>query len=49
MSEFSTQISAVEPGRVLIRGYSHAEIIGRLPYASATYLTGTTRPKRVKS
>jgi citrate synthase len=39
VSEFSTQISAVEPGRVLIRGYSHAEIIGRLPYASATYLT----------
>ena len=39
MSEFSTEISVVEPGRVLIRGYSHAEIIGRLPYASATYLT----------
>jgi len=28
-----------EPGQVLIRGYSHAEIIGRLPYANATYLT----------
>lgn len=39
MSEFSTEISVVEPGRVLIRGYSHAEIIGRLPYASAAYLT----------
>jgi citryl-CoA lyase len=39
VSEFSTEISVVEPGRVLIRGYSHAEIIGRLPYASATYLT----------
>lgn len=39
MSEFSTEISTVEPGRVLIRGYSHEEIIGKLPYAQATYLT----------
>jgi citrate synthase len=39
VSEFSTEISVVEPGRVLIRGYSHEEIIGRLPYAEAAYLT----------
>src|ERR1700680_3357931 len=39
MSEFRTAVSVVEPGRVLIRGYSQAEIIGKLPYADATFLT----------
>ncbi len=39
MSEFRTAVSTVEDGRVVIRGYSHAEIIGRLPYADATFLT----------
>ena len=37
--EFTTRVSEAEPGRVLIRGYSHEEIIGRLPYADATFLT----------
>src|ERR1700680_2767829 len=39
MSEFRTAVSVVEPGRVLIRGSSQAEIIGKLPYADATFLT----------
>lgn len=39
MTEFSTAISDVEGGHVNIRGYSHEEIIGRLPYADATFLT----------
>lgn len=39
MSVFRTAISDVEHGRVTIRGYSHQEIIGRLPYATATFLT----------
>jgi citrate synthase len=39
VSSFKTAISDVEDGRVSIRGYSHEEIIGRLPYASATFLT----------
>jgi citrate synthase len=39
VSEFKTAISAVEHGRVIIRGYSHEDIIGRLPFAEATYLT----------
>ena len=37
--QFTTQVSEVQAGRVLIRGYSHEEIIGRLPYADATFLT----------
>jgi citrate synthase len=39
VSVFRTAISDVEDGRVTIRGYSHEEIIGRLPYATATFLT----------
>lgn len=39
MSRFRTAVSDVEHGRVNIRGYSHEEIIGRLPYADATFLT----------
>lgn len=39
MSAFKTAVSEVEDGRVIIRGYSHEEIIGRLPYATATFLT----------
>ncbi|MCY4087272.1 MAG: citryl-CoA lyase [Actinomycetia bacterium] len=37
--EFTTSISDVQAGRVLIRGYSHEELIGRLPYADAAFLT----------
>jgi citrate synthase len=37
--EFMTSVSYVESGKVLVRGYSHEEIIGRLHYAEATYLT----------
>src|SRR4051794_28598340 len=36
---FQTAISDVEEGRVVIRGYSHADIIGTVPYADATFLT----------
>src|SRR5271155_4042013 len=39
LAKFSTTISVVYPGKVLIRGYPHEQIIGRLPYADATYLT----------
>jgi citrate synthase len=39
VSTFKTAISDVEDGRVIIRGYSHEDIIGRLPYATATFLT----------
>jgi citrate synthase len=39
VSEFKTTISAVEHGRVIIRGYSHEDIIGGLAYADATFLT----------
>jgi citrate synthase len=39
MTEFRTAVSEATAGRVLIRGYSHEEIIGRLPYAEATWLT----------
>jgi citryl-CoA lyase len=39
LSKFRTTISDVEDGRVLIRGYSHEDVIGRVPYASAAYLT----------
>ena len=39
MTGFRTAVSDVEQGRVLIRGYSHEDIIGRLPYANAAYLT----------
>src|SRR4029077_8698209 len=34
-----TAVSDVEEGRVIIRGYSHEELIGRVPYASASVLT----------
>jgi citrate synthase len=36
---FLTSVSDVTDGEVIIRGYSHAEIIGRVAYAPATYLT----------
>lgn len=39
--DFKTSISVVdeERGRVIIRGYSHEEIMDNLPYAEATFLT----------
>ena len=37
--EFTTEISSVEDGIVLIRGYSHGDIIGNIPYASAVFMT----------
>ncbi len=37
--EFTTRVSSVEPGRVLIRGYSHEDVMRRLPFAEATFLT----------
>jgi citrate synthase len=39
VTSFRTAISDVEDGRVLIRGYSHEDVIRRVPYANATYLT----------
>jgi citrate synthase len=39
MVEFETAVSEAREGRVLIRGYSHEDIIGRVAYADATYLT----------
>jgi citrate synthase len=39
MTAFRTAVSDVEHGRVLIRGYSHEDIIGRLPYAEGAFLT----------
>jgi citrate synthase len=39
MADFETSISDVEHGRVVIRGYSHQEIMEQLSYADATYLT----------
>jgi citrate synthase len=39
LSKFRTAISEVGDGRVLIRGYSHEDVIRRMPYANATYLT----------
>lgn len=38
-AEFQTKISTVEAGRVVIRGYSHEELMEKLSYADATYLT----------
>lgn len=50
MSQFRTAVSDVENGRVLIRGYSHEQIIGRLPYAQATFLTIVGRlPSRAEA
>jgi citrate synthase len=37
--EFVTKVSSVEPGRVLIRGYSHEEVMRTLPFAEAALLT----------
>lgn len=37
--EFTTRISSVEPGRVLIRGYSHEDVMRRLTFGDATFLT----------
>lgn len=37
--EFVTRVSSVEPGRVLIRGYSHEEVMRQLPFAEAAFLT----------
>lgn len=39
MADFQTTISDVQEGRVVIRGYSHQEIMEQLSYAEATYLT----------
>jgi len=39
MADFQTTISEVQEGRVIIRGYSHQEIMEQLSYAEATYLT----------
>ena len=39
MAEFVTKISSVEPGRVLIRGYSHENVMRRLSFADAAFLT----------
>lgn len=41
MAEFRTAISQVMPGKVTVRGYSHADLIGTVPYGDATYLTLT--------
>lgn len=38
-AEFVTRVSSVERGRVLIRGYSHEEVMRRLPFAEAAFLT----------
>jgi citrate synthase len=37
--QFETSISTVEPGRVLIRGYSHEAIMRQLHYQDAAFLT----------
>ena len=37
--EFATRVSSVEPGRVLIRGYSHEEVMRQVPFAEAAFLT----------
>lgn len=39
MPEFQSTISDVQHGRVIIRGYSHEEIMEQLSYAEGTYLT----------
>jgi len=39
MTAFHTAVSVVRPGRVLVRGYPHEDLIGRVPYAEATFLT----------
>lgn len=39
MAEFDTAISEAVPGKVLIRGYVHADIIGNVPYADTVFLT----------
>jgi citrate synthase len=39
VTSFRTAISDVENGRVLIRGYSHEDVIRSVPYADAAYLT----------
>lgn len=39
MKEWRTKISVVTDNKVLIHGYSHEEIIGRLSYAEGVYLT----------
>lgn len=39
MSEFTTAVSEVREGEVSVRGYSLAEIMSRLPYASSAFLT----------
>jgi citrate synthase len=38
-AEFQTTISDVQEGRVVIRGFSHEEIMETLTYAEATFLT----------
>jgi citrate synthase len=39
MAEFQTAVSEVQQGRVVIRGYSHEEIMRELGYAEAAFLT----------
>ncbi len=39
MPPFTTAVSVVQPGRVLIRGYSHEAIMKHLTYSEGTYLT----------
>lgn len=39
MADFRTAVSEVQEGRVVIRGYSHEEIMRELGYAEATFLT----------
>ncbi len=38
-AEFTTEVSDVQQGRVVIRGFSHEEIMRELSYADATFLT----------
>jgi citrate synthase len=37
--EWQTKISRVLPGKVIIRGYSHEDLIGSRPYADGVFLT----------
>ena len=39
MPEFQTAVSDVQEGRVIIRGYSHEEIMQRLDYTEGAFLT----------
>jgi citrate synthase len=39
MPKFQTAVSEVQPGRVVIRGYSHEEIMRQLDYTGGAFLT----------